>query len=233
MKGFVIAASLALVLGAAPLHAQTPAPAAPPQAQAAPAPAPQPPAPFPQGAKIGYVNLQQIAALSAEGKAAASKVNAFIQKKQAEGAEKNKTLTANQQKLQTSASVMSEQARAQLQKDIERQTVEAQRFEQDAQAEVNEMQQEVQQQFQQKLFPVLEQISQERGLHALFSAADTGFIWADPGLDLTLEAVKKLDAATGAKPAAAAPAAPPAAKPTPAPAPPAPKPTVPPNPPGQ
>jgi hypothetical protein len=44
--------------------------------------------------------------------------------------------------------------------------------------------------------PVLEAISAEKSLHFLFSGADAGLIWAAPGLDLTLEAVMKLDAAT-------------------------------------
>ena len=43
---------------------------------------------------------------------------------------------------------MSDAARAQLEKEIERQTVEGQRFEQDAQAELNELQQELQHDFQ-------------------------------------------------------------------------------------
>jgi Skp family chaperone for outer membrane proteins len=101
---------------------------------------------------------------------------------------------------------MSEAARAQLEKDIERQTVEGQRFEQDAQAELTELQQELQRDFQTKLMPILEQLSKEKGLQALLSAADSGVIWADPGLDLTLEAVKKMDATTAA-PKTAAPAA--------------------------
>ena len=57
--------------------------------------------PFPAGAKIGFVNLQAIAQLTADGKAAAAKVNALAQKKQTEGADKAKALQANQQKLQT------------------------------------------------------------------------------------------------------------------------------------
>jgi Skp family chaperone for outer membrane proteins len=178
--------------------AQTPAaPArpAPAPAQAAPTPAPQPPAPFPQGAKVGFVNLQAIAANSTDGKAAAAKVNALAQKKQSEAAEKAKALQANQQKLETSGSVMSDAARQQLQKEIDRQTVEGQRFEQDAQAELNELQQQLQQEFQAKLMPVLEALSKEKGLQVLFSAADSGVIWAEPGIDLTLEAVKRLDAA--------------------------------------
>lgn len=134
--------------------------------------------------------------MTADGKAAAAKVNALAQKKQNEGAEKAKALQANQTKLQTGGSVMSDTARAQLEKDIERQTVEGQRFEQDAQAELNELQQELQQEFQKKLLPILEVISKEKGLHVLFSAGDAGVILVvEPGIDLTLEAVKRMDAA--------------------------------------
>ena len=135
--------------------------------------------------------------MSADGKAAAAKVNALAQKKQTEAADKAKLLQSNQQKLETSGSVMSEAARGQLQKDIDRQTLEGQRFEQDAQAELNELQQQLQQEFQVKLMPVLESISKEKGLQVLFSAGDSGVIWAEPGIDLTLEAVKRLDAKPG------------------------------------
>ncbi len=221
MKGFAIAVAAAFVVSASPVFAQAqagqapaarpaapaqppatarpaqPAPAQPAPAQATPTPpAPVPQAvPFPAGAKVGFVNLQAIAQLSADGKAAAAKVNALAQKKQTEAADKAKALQTNQQKMETSGSVMSDAARAQLQKDIERQTVEGQRFEQDAQAELNELQQQLQQEFQGRLMPVLESISKEKGLQVLFSAGDSGVIWAEPGIDLTLEAVKRLDAA--------------------------------------
>ena len=56
---------------------------------------------------------------------------------------------------------MSDTARAQLQKDIEKAQVDAQRFDQDAQAEVNELQQELQDQFQAKLMPILEALSDD------------------------------------------------------------------------
>jgi len=214
MRGFAIPVAAAFILSASPVFAQAqagqapapaqrpaapaPAPARPAQpapAQPAPMAAPQPPAPFPQGAKVAFVNLQAIAQLSVEGKAAAASVNALAQKKQTEAADKTKTLQANRQKLETSGSVMSETARAQLQKDIDRQVLEGQRFEQDAQAELTELQQQLQQAFQTRLMPVLESLSKEKGLQVLFSAGDSGVIWAEPGIDLTLEAVKRLDAA--------------------------------------
>jgi outer membrane protein len=218
MKVVVIAASLALGLSAAPVLAQAPArPTQPaPARPTAPAPAPaavpsSPPAPFPAGAKIAYVNLQQIANLSAEGKGLTAKVQALMQKKQNEAAAKSKALADSQSKLQQSGALMSEAARTALEKDIERMNVEGQRFQQDAQAEINELSQQLQNEFQQKLFPILDLVAKDRGIDLLLSAADAGLVWAAPGLDLTMDAVKKLDERMGAKPAAAAPAPAPAA----------------------
>jgi Skp family chaperone for outer membrane proteins len=214
MRGSAIAASLALslmALSAGPVFAQTPAQAKPAQPTPAPAqppvqppPAPaaaQPPAPFPVGAKIAFFNPQAVFQNSADGKAAVARVNALIQKKQTENADKAKLLQGNQQKLQTSGSVMNEAARVQLEKEIDKQTKDAERFQQDAQAEINELQQEVQNDFVRKLQPILEQLGSEKGLHLLFNLAEAGVAWASPGLDLTGEVVKKLDAL--AKPATA------------------------------
>jgi len=217
MRGSAIAASLALSLTAmcaVPVFAQPapaptrpaqpapaqPAPATPTQPPATQAPPPvQPPAPFPAGAKVAYFNPQAVFQNSADGKAAVSRVNALIQKKQTENADKAKLLQGNQQKLQTSGSVMNEAARSQLEKEIERQTKDAERFQQDAQAEINELQQEVQNEFVKKLSPIIEQLANEKGLHMVFNAVESGIAWAAPGLDLTADVVKKLDAA---KPAA-------------------------------
>jgi Skp family chaperone for outer membrane proteins len=223
MRGSAIAASFALslfALSASPVLAQTPAapakpapaqprPAAPAaQAPAQPTPAPaappaQPPAPFPAGAKIAFFNPQAVFQASADGRAAVTRVNALIQKKQTENADKAKLLQGNQQKLQTSGSVMNETARIQLEKEIEKQTKDAERFQQDAQAEINELQQEVQNEFVKKLSPIVEALAVEKGLHLVFNAAESGIAWAAPGLDLTADVIKKLDAT--AKPAAATP----------------------------
>jgi Skp family chaperone for outer membrane proteins len=219
MKGSAVAATLAVVLSAAPVFAQAagqakpaaPAPApAPAAAQPPPAPLP-PPAPFPTGAKIAFVNLQQVANLSGEGKISTAKVQALMQKKQQEAQAKSKALADAQAKLQSSGAILSDAARAQLEKDIERMNVEGQRFQQDAQAEINELSQQLQGEFQQKLFPVLEAVSKEKGVQVLLSAADAGVVWAEAGLDLTLDTVKKLDAMAAAAKTAGAPTAPPAA----------------------
>ena len=171
-------------------------PAAPPQKPATPpaAPAPLPPVPFPEGAKVAYVDVQQIANESIEGKSYAAKVQALNQKRSGELAEKNKALQANQQKLQQGANVMNESTQASLQKEIERQQVEIQRFTQDAQAEIQDLQTQLQAEFQKKIMPIIEQVAVKRGLFMVFSR-DAGIVWANRGLDLTAEVVKAFDAA--------------------------------------
>ena len=214
MKAFVVVMALSVTLAAAPTFAQAPAgapaPAKPTPAPAAPAAAPAvqtPPAPkpFPQGSKVAYVVLQRIANESADGRVATTRIQALQQKKAAELNEKNKQLTAAQQKLEKEGAVMSAAVGAELQKTIERLNVEVQRFTQDAQAEVQELQQTLQQEFQQRLEPVLQQVATDMGLQFVFNGPDAGLVWADAALDISGEVIKKLDSA---KPPTTKPAAP-------------------------
>ena len=210
MRGFALAASLAVIMSAGAAFAQTPPagqqpPAQPPARPAQPAPAPaapaaaQPPAPFPVGAKMAFINPQRIFQESAEGKASLSRVQTLITKKQTEGQDRQKKLQADQQKLQTSGAVMNEAARSQLEKDIEKQQLDGQRFQQDAQAEINELQQEVQNDFIKKVSPIIEAVAKEKGVQLVFDLNNAGLAYFEPGLDLSTEVIKKLDA----KPAAA------------------------------
>lgn len=211
MRGSAIVASLALsvwALAAVPVFAQAagqakPAPAAAspaaPPAQAAP---PQPPLVFPAGAKLAFINPQRVFQDSVEGKAAVGRINALIAKKQKENDERTKLLAGNEQKLQTSGGVMSDTARTQLEKEIEKQKLDGQRFQQDAQAEINELQTEMQDDFVKKVSPVIQAIANEKGLQIIFNAADAGLAWVDANLDLTFDVIKRMDGTT--KPAAGA-----------------------------
>jgi outer membrane protein len=225
MRVFLGAAALNVMLSAAPAFAAQAAPATPPAAPQAPAPQVQ--RPFPTGTKYAFVNIQRIAAESAAGKTLAGKVQALNQQKVNELNEKNKALQASQQKLEAGASVLSPNAAAQLQKDIERQQVDIQRFTEDAQQDVTTLQQQLQDEFQVRLTPIIQEVANDKGLHMLFSVVDSGLVWADPALDITTEVIQKFDAVGGGAAApkpAAAPAPKPAAAPAPKPAAPAPKP---------
>lgn len=211
MRRMVVALGLVIVTGTASF-AQAPAPAtAKPVAPAAQAPAPAPAAaapavlPFPEGAKIAFVVLQRVVAESAEGKQASARVQALQQKKVAELNERQKAAQGLQEKLDKSGAVMSEAARADLTKQVERANVDLQRATQDAQAEVQELQQQLQEEFQRRIAPIIEAVGKEKGLHYIFNGPDSGLVWADASLDITNDVVKKFDLAKPAPPAAAKP----------------------------
>jgi outer membrane protein len=212
MRRFTVAVVLSLALGSVPTIAMaqakpttppaavqkpTPPPAATAQPPAQPAAAPVPPRPFPEGAKIAFMNIPRIAAESVEGKASTTKVNGLREKKLAELNGKNKQLETAQQKLNSGA-LLSEDARAAAQKETEKLQVEIQRLQQDAEAEMQDLQQQLQLDFQRKLSPIIQQVAVEKGLQILLSQTDAGMVWAEPGLDLTNEIIKRFDAASAA-----------------------------------
>jgi len=216
MKAFTLAALVGCVLVAGFASAQqppvkpTPPPAAPagvpptapqaqpPAGQAPPAAAPVKPAEpkFLDGVKYAFINIQRIAAESAEGKISSSKIEQLRTRRATELNDKNKQIEGLQAK-QRSA-VLGEDARVQIQKDIDRITKEIERLTQDAQGELQELQNDLQLEFQRKVAPVIESVARDKGLQLLFSQADSGLVWADAGLDLTLEVIRRLDAATAA-----------------------------------
>jgi len=208
MMRFPVAAVLGVLVSSATAFAQTP----PPAAAVAPPQAPL---------RMAFLDLQRVAAESSEGKVASGRVQELTKKKTAELQEKTKALQANQEKIKAGGAVLNDAARAQTQRDIERLTLEIDRFQEDANAEVQQLQQELQGDFQEKLRPVVDALVKELSIGLLFSAGDAGAIYVDPSLDITGEVIKRFDSGKykpTAAPAGAAPTTKPAtpttAKPT-------------------
>lgn len=210
MKASTVAVVAALSVGllTVPAVAQTQKPPAtkPPATQQKPTlptptvPPAQPqaaPAPFPEGAKVAYCSLNAIAQQSKEGKAAFDRIKGLQDQRLKAIQDRNKALEANQALL--NSPTVAEDKRAALQKEIARQETEIQRMQQDAQNEVTEMQQELQDSFGKRVFPIISAVAKEKGLLMILRAEDAGMIWADPGLDLTTEIVKRLDASAATK----------------------------------
>jgi outer membrane protein len=212
---FVVGAVAALA--ATPGYSQTPAPkpAGPAPATQAPATpptapptaaqpaAPQAPRPFPEGAKFAFVDIQAIASNSAEGKAATAKLDEMKKKKNADLLAKNTALKSMQEKLSAGGTVLNDQARGQLEKDIEKAQRDLQFAQQDAQTELSDMTNQLQADFQEKLNPVLETIRAEKGLQMIFSIRDSGIVAVEAGLDLSGEVIKRFDASAKTAPAPA------------------------------
>lgn len=199
MSRQTITLALLAVLVAGNAMAQTPPTTqTPPPAQAAakptPTPTPTPVVPFPMESKIGFVDLQSVVAQSILGKAGTSQMEQLSKRLEADLVAIQTKLRDAQTRQQTQASLLSEVAAAQLSKDIDRLNRELQFKQQEAQSELQTMQTELLNDFEKKVLPILEAMAKEKNLHAVFNVADSGAVYVFPGLNLSPELTKRVDA---------------------------------------
>jgi Skp family chaperone for outer membrane proteins len=160
------------------------------QTQAARPPA----ATFPDGARIAFVDLQYVFAASREGKAAATEIQALQARKKADIDTRTKQFEALQQKLAQGGSLLNDETRVRLERDVARAKVDFERLVQDSEAEVQDLQQQFQRAFSRKLFPAIGEVAKSRDLWAVFGLGESNLLWHQPGLDISNEVVTRLDA---------------------------------------
>src|SRR5215831_20982719 len=89
-----------------------------------------------QTPKVAVVDFERAVVESAEGKKASEKFNAALQAKQADAEKRRKDLEDAQKKLQNGARTLSDSAKSDLQREIDRKTTELQRVNEDAEKEL-------------------------------------------------------------------------------------------------
>jgi Skp family chaperone for outer membrane proteins len=159
--------------------------------------APQARLPFPPDARYAYVDPTRVFAESADGRAASQQLQRLVEQKQLEISGRQQALQASQQQLQQNASVMSPEAQLALQQQINDLNLEIQRMTEDAQAELAQLEQQLQLAFQTKFNPALNQVATSRRLHFVFNAVAGALVWADPALDISADVIQEIDRASG------------------------------------
>lgn len=174
-----------------PAPGQTPRPTPPPLLSPSPAPTP---VPFPTESKIGFVDMQVIVTSSKLGKAGQDRMKELTDKQNADLGAKSKELQTLQQEIQTQGSVLTPAALAAKNSELDKKQRAAQFAQQDWQAQVDGLNKQLLQDFQEKLLPVLEALRSEMNLWVIFSVGDSGAAAVHPGLNLSTEIIKRLDA---------------------------------------
>lgn len=193
----------ALLLPTCWIAAQTPPAAqAPPQA-AAPATA----APIP-AARIAWINLEEAVFKCEEGKRELGEVQSFVTKKNQELQALQKELDNLRSQLQVQAAKLTDEARTDMEQQIDMRDTALQRFQQDTQKEIDSRRNRVTNSVGRKMVPIIEKVAKEKGLSALFYLNSSRDGWVDPSLIITEDIIKAYNQAyplAAAKPAAANP----------------------------
>jgi Skp family chaperone for outer membrane proteins len=174
-----------------------------------------------QLSKVAVVDFERAVVQTTEGKKSSDKFNTALQAKQSDAEKRQKELEDAQRKLQTQERTLSETAKANLQKDIERRTTEMQRFNEDTQKELQSLRDELLRPIAERAGGILNALAAEQGYTLVVDVSNpqNNVLWFNPKNDLTDELTKRIDAelakTSGAKPGPGAPASRPAAPATP------------------
>ena len=146
------------------------------------------------------MDLQRIFNQSAYGKKSAAQISALETTLTAGLAERSKNLQALSEKVKTQQGIVAEATWLTWNADLLRMQREAQFAQQEAQIQVEQLQQSLLGAFEKVVTPMIEAVRKERGLWLVFAlqpatadASPLALVAADPSLDLSAEIVRRLD----------------------------------------
>lgn len=188
--------------GAAAALAQTEAAAAPPAAHPA---------------KIAVINVERLVQESALGKEAFARVKKLNDQKKDEADRLAKELRDMEQKLADQGASLTDDKRDQLQKAYQEKAIAFKRFNDDAQRILEEAQKKELEQLEKRVLPVIQQVGKEKGYTLIFNKFQSGLVYADEGVDVTDDVLKRFNTTVAVPAETKTEAAPKTAAPKPAP----------------
>ena len=171
---------------------------------APPAAAPRPAAPVAVaagGSKLAVIDFQAALASNAEGRKAQADLAAEVTKRQGEMEKMQKSLDDTQNKLRTQDKALSDTAKADLTREIDRLGTDLQRKNDDAQKELGDLQQRLLRPIAERLQKVLQIYAVEMGYAVVLDAMSV--VYFQDTADITTEIIRRVDAdvAATSKPA--------------------------------
>ena len=167
-------------------------------------------------AKIAWMDLQTVVFSVDEGKAKFSEVQKFVDDKNKENDTLRNDLDKLKNQLSVQGSKLTDEARADLETQIDEKETALQRFQQDTQKEIENRRVRVTNYLGKQMQAVLEKVAKEKGLNAILFYNSSRDAYVDPALNISEDIIKYYNqmhpVAAAKAPAAAAPAAAPAKK---------------------
>jgi Skp family chaperone for outer membrane proteins len=169
MKSFVTAVTVALVvLAHAPASAQS-------------------------RSEVAFISLQRVLTDAAETKVAAKQLEELRRAKAQDVQAKQKALEATRLELANAGGLFSGRRRAELQEKEKKQAAELQLAMQQAQTDLQKLQNDLQNKLRADMQAIVESLAKARGIRLVLNT-DTAVVWASGGIDLTMDVLQQLNA---------------------------------------
>jgi len=144
--------------------------------------------------KIGYVDLQRALNLSKAGVAAKQQMTEEVKKYEGEFKTKQDEVLKMKTDIEKQAALLSDNARAEREREYQRRVTDLQRFQQDIQEELQGKDADYTGRIINELFEVMQTVGSEAGYTMVIEKNEGAIVYADPEFDLTDALIKAYDA---------------------------------------
>lgn len=160
-----------------------------------------PQAPTGGAIKIAVIDTERILLNSQTGKKALADLKKLQEQKENEAKTKQQEIKDIQTRLNDGRNSLSQDKLAEMEKQLEDRVIALRRFQDDANRDLGKKRDEVLAQVDQRVMPVINQVGKELGYTLIFRKFESGLIYADEAVDITVAIIQRLDAGAAAAPA--------------------------------
>jgi outer membrane protein len=141
--------------------------------------------------KVAVIDVQRVVTESDPGKEAMQKLKELQDAKIDEGRALQQELTTLQEQMSKQRFTLSEDRLAELGKQIEDKQIALQRFQDDAERELDEARRRELGGLEGRIIPVIDQIGADEGYTLIFNKFQSGLVFADEAVDITDDVIRR------------------------------------------
>lgn len=144
-----------------------------------------------QGAKLAVIDVQRVVQESDKGKEAIQQIQAMAEEKGQQAQARQQELVQLREQLEKQRLTLSQERLESLTQDIQSKRVELERFNEDAQRELQAAERRMLGQLEQEILPVINQIGTDEGYTLIFNKFQSGLVYAAEAVDITDEVIRR------------------------------------------
>ena len=142
---------------------------------------------------IAVIDVQRVVTESDPGKQALQKLKELQDSKIDEGRALQQELATMQEQMSKQRFTLSEERLAELSKQLEDKQIALQRFQDDAERELDEARRRELGGLEGRIIPVINEIGAERGYTLIFNKFQSGLVYADDAVDITDDVIRRFN----------------------------------------
>lgn len=144
---------------------------------------------------VAVIDIQRVVTDSDAGKESLARLQQLQDAKIAEGRAIQEQGDALREQLSKQRFTLTEAKVAELTKQIEDTGIAMQRFQDDAQRELDEARRSALGGLEERILPVIDEVGKERGMTLIFNKFQAGLVYADEAVDITDEVIRRFNTA--------------------------------------